>query len=65
VVHASLGHLVDVDEDGFVDLITHHLVGTTGIQAGEAQACLRRQLLDRTRFSGCVPITTPTNAKPR
>jgi len=64
-VHRAGGHLVDVNEDGWVDWISHHRVGETGIEAGDVEACLRGQMQDRTPFSGCVHISTPTSAKPR
>lgn len=37
-------HLQDVNGDGYVDLVSHYKQKETGLQAGDAEACLKAAL---------------------
>ena len=52
------GHLVNVNGDGFKDLLTHYKVRDTGIASGDTEVCLTGVLLDGTPFEGCDTIRT-------
>ena len=56
--HKDGGHLEDINDDGFLDLLSHYRTPIIDIQSGDVEACLRGQLLDRTPFSGCDSIST-------
>jgi len=54
------GHLEDVDRDGDLDLVLHFDTRRTGIDAGDARACLTGRTLDGTAIEGCDAVrTTP------
>lgn len=57
-IHTPGGHLEDVDEDGFVDLVSHYETLETGIQVGDTEACLTGETLDGTPFEDCDAIST-------
>jgi len=57
-VNKDGGHLEDINDDGFLDLLSHYRTPIIDIQSGDIEACLRGQLLDRTPFSGCDSIST-------
>jgi hypothetical protein len=61
--HREGGHLEDVNGDGRLDLISHYRVPEVGIEAGDVEACLRGQMLDRTPFTGCDRVTTHDKAQ--
>lgn len=54
--HKVLGHLEDVNEDDFLDLLSHYAVADTGIASGQTEACVEGALLDGTPFAGCDAI---------
>jgi hypothetical protein len=60
--HAQGGHLQDVDEDGFTDLVSHYRVAETGIQMGDVEACVTGETLDAEPFEECDAIATDPNA---
>ena len=60
--HKAGGHLVDVNDDGLTDLVSHYRTLETGITEGDIEACLTGQFLDGSQFDGCDDITTvPTD----
>ncbi len=52
------GHLSDVDGDGDLDLVTHYVVGETGIAAGDTSACLVGETLGGIPIEGCDAVRT-------
>jgi hypothetical protein len=55
-VHESGGHLVDVDADGFIDLLSHYRTQETGIAFGDSEACVSGELFDAMAFEGCDAV---------
>lgn len=51
------GQLEDVNDDGYVDLITHYNIQETGISAEDTEACLRG-VIGATMFVACDSIVT-------
>jgi hypothetical protein len=49
-------HLQDVNEDGFVDLVSHYLVGDTGLAKGDTEACISGQTLTGIPITGCDSV---------
>lgn len=56
--HAVGGHLDDVDQDGFTDLVSHYWIRDTGIIVGDEEACVTGETISRTAFEGCDAIQT-------
>jgi len=57
-VHNRLGHLEDVNDDGFTDHVSHYRIQETGITFGDMQACITGETLDATPIEGCDAIRT-------
>ena len=49
-------HLADVDGDGYVDLVSHYVVGETGLDVGDTEACLTGETVDGVPIEGCDSV---------
>jgi len=56
--HRVGGHLQDVNEDGFKDLLSHYRTRETGIAFGDTEVCVTGELIDGRRFEGCDSVRT-------
>ena len=54
----STGHLEDIDGDGDLDLVLHYETGETGIDPGDAEACLTGDTVGGTPVEGCDSVRT-------
>ena len=54
-------HLVDVNGDGFKDLLTHYKTQETGIRSGDTEVCITGELTDGYNFEACDDIRTVPN----
>jgi hypothetical protein len=51
-------HVVDVDDDGDLDLVLHFRTQDTGIAPGDIEACLTGQTYDGVPIMGCDSVRT-------
>jgi hypothetical protein len=56
--HKKGVHPKDVNNDGFLDIVSHYRTAATGIAKGDEDACVTGELLDRSSFLGCDSIVT-------
>jgi hypothetical protein len=54
--HPMGGHLADVNDDGFTDLLSHYRTRETGIAAEDTEACVVGETLDGVAIEGCGDI---------
>lgn len=54
--HRRGGHVVDVNGDGFPDLLSHYRTQESGLAFGDPEACVSGELLDGTSFEGCAAV---------
>jgi hypothetical protein len=59
--HEQGGHLSDVNDDGFTDLLSHYWTQGTGIALGDTEACVTGETLDGIPLDGCDFINTQPN----
>jgi hypothetical protein len=57
-VHRQGGHLDDINDDGYLDLISHFRAIDTGIAYGDSEACVTGETSDGTPLLGCDFIET-------
>jgi len=56
--HRIGSHLADVNDDGFMDLVSYFRTQETGIVFGDAQACVTGEQFDGLSLEGCDVIRT-------
>ena len=56
--HAKGGHVWDVNEDGFMDLLSHYRTQEAGIAMGDTEACVTGETFDGMSFQDCDSIKT-------
>ena len=60
--HKNGPHSVDVNDDGFQDLLSHFRTQEAGIAFGDSTACLIGETLDGTPIRGCDAVRTSFKA---
>jgi hypothetical protein len=50
------GHVQDVNEDGYMDLVSHYRQKGTGLSSGDTEACLSGELLGGRSFEACDSV---------
>ncbi len=57
-IHLVGAHFEDVDDDGYLDLVSHFRTQKTGIVIGALEACITGALNNGIPFEGCDDIRT-------
>jgi hypothetical protein len=57
LTHSSGPHFFDADEDGWLDMLSHHRVQKSGLAGEDFEACLFAEFDDGTAFEGCDGVT--------
>jgi hypothetical protein len=55
-VHRAGGHVMDVNKDGFADLVSHYRTQDSGLRSSDTQACVTATMVDGTVFQGCDAV---------
>jgi hypothetical protein len=58
LVHQNCPHALDINRDGFTDLIAHFAAADSGIAAGDERACITGETFDGLAFEGCDSVRT-------
>jgi hypothetical protein len=56
--HKKGGHVLDVNDDGLMDLLSHYRTQQTGIAIGHTEACVTGETFDGVPLEGCDMINT-------
>jgi hypothetical protein len=54
--HKAGGHLEDVNDDGFMDLVSHYSTQEAGLAASDTDACVTGENTDGTPIEGCDAV---------
>ena len=54
--HKDGGHLEDVNDDGFMDLVSHYPTQDAGLTATDTEACVTGATIDGTDAEGCDAV---------
>jgi len=57
-LHSSGGHAEDVNDDGYIDWVSHYRIEEVAVAAGDTELCLTGETLDGIPFEGCDAIVT-------
>lgn len=63
--HKRGGHVEDVNDDGFPDLISHYGTREIGLVDGDELACVTAMTLDGRSLEGCDDVQTVPAGKPK
>jgi hypothetical protein len=55
--HRTGGHVMDVNRDGFRDLVSHFRTRGSGLSSGDTEVCVTGVLMDGTEIQGCDAVT--------
>jgi hypothetical protein len=58
LVHKKGPHTIDINRDGFMDLVAHFGIAESDIAAGDERACVTGETLEALPFEGCDSVRT-------